>query len=135
VVGAGATRTPFSVEDDVADFSIALTTSSEAEKGGYFWFCSDEFSLLDLKAMYEEVRGGKCSINHVMDVGTCKQMIKQARDEAVKAGELHNGFKDIVGLVYAVFMVEGSYNIQPVDADRFQDVPRTTLEDYIRAND
>jgi hypothetical protein len=55
VIGAGATPTPFSMEDDVADFSIALTTISESENG-YFRFCSDDFSLLDLVAMYEEVR-------------------------------------------------------------------------------
>jgi nucleoside-diphosphate-sugar epimerase len=135
VIGAGATLTPFSVEEDVADFSISLTTSSEAEKGGYFRFCSDEFSLLQLKATYERVRGGKCSMNHVMDVETCKKMIKQARAEAVAAGMLHEKFKDILGLVYAVFLDEGSYNIQPVDAEKFANVPRTTLEEYIRAND
>jgi hypothetical protein len=135
VVGAGTTPTPFSVEGDVADFSIALTTSDEAEKGGYFRFCSDEFSLKDLRVTYERVRGKSCSINHVMDVDTCKQIIKQAREDAVKAGELHMRFKNIVGLVYAVFMDEGSYNIHPVDADRFPDVPKTTLEAYMRAND
>jgi nucleoside-diphosphate-sugar epimerase len=135
VIGAGATLTPFSVEEDVADFSISLTTSSEAEKGGYFRFCSDEFSLLQLKATYEKVRGGQCSMNHVMDVETCKKMINQARAEAMATGNLHEKFKDILGLVYAVFLDEGSYNIQPVDAEKFANVPRTTLEEYIRAND
>lgn len=135
VIGAGATPTPFSAEDDVADFSIALTTSDEAERGGYFRFCSDVFSLFDLKATYEEVRGAECSINHVMDMSTCKQMIKQARDDAVKNGDLHKQFKNIVGLVYAVFLEEGTYNIQPVDADRFPDVSRMTLKEYIEANE
>ena len=86
VVGAGATQTPFSTEDDVADFSIALTTSENAEQGGYFRFCSDEFSIQSLKAVYEKVREAECSINHVMDVESCKKMIKQARDDAVEAG-------------------------------------------------
>jgi nucleoside-diphosphate-sugar epimerase len=135
VIGAGTTSTPFSTEDDVADFSIALTTSDDAEKGGYFRFCSDSFSLLELKAVYEKVRGKQCSLNHVMGVATCKQMIEQARDDAMKAGELHRRFKNIVGLVYAVFMDEGLYNIEPVDADRFPGVPKTKLEDYIRANE
>lgn len=135
VVGAGATQTPFSTEDDVAEFSIALTTSDEAEKGGYFRFCSDEFSIQSLKAVYEKVRGGKCSVNHVTDVESCKQMIKQARDDAAKADDLRNRYKSIVGLVYAVFLDEGNYNFQPVDADRFPDVPRTKLEEYVRAND
>ncbi|KAK8079425.1 NAD(P)-binding protein [Apiospora hydei] len=135
VVGAGATPTPFSTEDDAAEFSIALTTSEGAEKGGYFRFCSDEFSLLELKATYERVRGEECSINHVMDVETCKGMIKKAREEAIEAGELYKRFKGIVGLVYAVFLDEGAYNIRAVDSDRFPGVPRTKLEDYIRANE
>lgn len=135
VVGAGATPTPFSTEDDVAEFTIALTTSDEAEKGGYFRFCSDMFSILELKATYEEVRAKECSIKHVMDVSTCKQMIRQAREDAIKSGELHKRFKDIVGMVYAVFLDEGAYNIQPLDADRFTDVPRTKLREYVQAND
>lgn len=135
LIGAGGTPTPFSVEDDVADFSIALTTSDDAEKGGYFRFCSDEFTLLELKAVYEKVRGQECLVNHVMDVETCKQMVKQARDDATRAGDLDKKFKDIVGLVYAVFLDEGFNNIQPVDANRFPGVPRTMLEEYIRAND
>jgi nucleoside-diphosphate-sugar epimerase len=135
VIGAGATSTPFSTEDDVADFSIALTTSDDAEKGGYFRFCSDSFSVLELKAVYEKVRGKPCSLNHVMDVATCKHMIEQARNNAMKAGELHKRFKNIVGLVYAVFMDEGLYNIEPVDADKFPGVPKTKLEDYIRTNE
>jgi nucleoside-diphosphate-sugar epimerase len=134
VIGRGATPMPFSTEDDVADFTVALTTSEGAEKGGYFRFCSDVFSLLGLKATYQELRGVECSMNHVMDVDTCKQMIKQARNDAVRDGELHSKFKDIVGLVYAVFMDEGTYNIEPVDADRFSGVPRTTLKEYILVN-
>lgn len=134
VIGAGATPTPFSTENDVADFTIALTTSEGSEKGGYFRFCSDEISLLDVKAVYEKVRREECSMNHVMDVQSCKELIKKARTDAAKAGNLHERFKDIVGLVYAVFLDEGAYNIKPVDADRFPDVPRTTLEEYMRAN-
>ena len=135
MVGAGTTRTPFSTEDDVADFSIALTMSEDAEKGGYFRFCSDHFTIQSLKAVYEQVRAVPCSINHVMDVESCKQMIKQARSDAAKAHELRHRYKDIVGLVYAVFLDEGTYNFQPVDADRFPDVSRTKLEAYIWAND
>ncbi len=134
VIGKGATPMPFSTESDVADFTVALTTSEEAEKGGYFRFCSDVFSLLDLKATYEELRGEECFINHVMDVSTCEQMIKQAREDAVRDGKLHEKFKGIVGLVYAVFMDQGSYNIDPVDVGRFPGVPRTTLKDYVRVN-
>ncbi|KAF2724195.1 NAD(P)-binding protein [Polychaeton citri CBS 116435] len=135
VVGAGTTQTPFSTEDDVADFSIALITSENAEKGGYYRFCSDDFSIQSLKAVYEKVRGGDCLINHVTDVQSCKMMIEQARYDARKTGELRHRYKDIVGMVYAVFLDEGTYNFQPVDADRFPDVPRTKLEEYIQNND
>lgn len=134
VIGRGATPIPFSTERDVADFTVALISSEEAEKGGYFRFCSDVFSLLDLKATYEELRGEECLINHVMDVSTCQQMIKQAREDAIRDGRLHEKFKEIVGLVYAVFMDQGLYNIDPVDAERFPGVPRTTLKAYVRVN-
>lgn len=135
LIGAGKTPTPFSTEEDVAEFTVALTTSDGAENGGYFRFCSDLFSILDLKETYEQLRGSKCHINHVMDVATCKQMIKQTRDDAIRNRELHKRFKNIVGLVYAVFLDEGCYNIEPVDAEKFPDVPRTTLKEYILANE
>ena len=81
------------------------------------------------------MRGNKCHINHIMDVATCKQMIQHAREDAIRNGELHKRFKNIVGLVYAVFLDEGCYNIEPVDAEKFSDVPRTTLKEYILVNE
>lgn len=135
VVGAGATQAPFSTEEDVADFSVALVTSDYAEEGGYYRFCSDVFSIQDLKAVYERVRSAKCLLNHVLDVETCKQIIKQKREEAMKAKDLRIEFKNIVGLVYAVFHEEGTCSFEAVDAGKFADVPRTSLEDHIKAND
>ena len=128
VVGDGQTPTQYSLEADVADFSVALTTSDDAEKGGYYNFCSDEFTILELKAKYEEVRGARCEINHVMDVDTCKGIIEKMRSEAEVNGDLRLKKENVIGLVYAVLFDEGTYNPEPVDVKRFPDVKRTSIE-------
>ena len=134
VIGKGETKTPFSVEADVAEFSVAITTDEEAEKGGYYRFCSDEFTLKELKTTYERVRGANCSLNYVMDVDMCKQLIRKAREDAENSGEFHTKWKSYLPLLYGLYAEEGTFNPEPVDVSRFADVPRTSLEDYIRAN-
>lgn len=134
VVGAGDNMLSYSVEADVADFTVALVTSDDAEKGGFYRFCSDEFTGKDLARIYEEVRGAKCAINQVMDVDICRALIDRSRREVEEAGELAARWRDIIGLVYGLYMAEPTYIPRPVDVKRFSGVPRTSLENYIRAN-
>lgn len=135
VVGEGNTVTPYTVEADAADFSVAITTAPEAERGGYYRFCSDEFTLNELAETYEKVREAKCSVNRVMDVETCRQMVHKAKTEAEEAGELNVRWRSFIGLVYGLAFAEGTYNPKPVDANRHPDVRRTRLEEYIRENE
>ena len=135
LIGKGETKTPFASEADVAEFSVAITTADDAEKGGYYRFCSDQFTLKELQMTYEKVRGGKCSLNYAMDLETCKQVLQGAREQAEKSGEFHTKWKSYLGLVYGRYTEEGTYNPEPVDAAKFPDVPRTSLEEFIRAND
>ena len=135
VVGDGKTRTQYGLESDVADFSVALTTSDVAEKGGYYCFCSDEFTMVELKETYENVKGAKCEINHVMDVETCKSLIKKMRAEAEANGDLNIRREEIVGLVYAQLFDEGTWNPEPVDSERFPDVKRTSIKELMQTKD
>ena len=135
VVGDGETITPYAVEADVADFSVAITTAKGAEKGGSYRFCSDEFTMNELTAIYKKVRGADCSLNSVMDVETCRQMVDKARAEAEDANELRDRWTKYLGLVYGLYFADGTYNPKPVDADKYPDVRRTRLENYIRENE
>ena len=132
VIGDGNTVTPYTVEADAADFSVAITTAQDAERGGNYRFCSDEFTMNDLAATYRKVRQAECSVNRVMDVETCRHMINNVRAEAESASELRVRYKSFVGLVYGLCFAEGNWNPKPVDADRHPDVRRTRLDDYIR---
>ncbi|KAF2164114.1 hypothetical protein M409DRAFT_56826 [Zasmidium cellare ATCC 36951] len=134
LVGEGDVLTPVAVEADVADFSVALTTSDLAEKGGFYQFCSDEFTFQDLAATYKKVRGADCRINTIMSVDACRQAIAKARADAEESGDLYSRWHQYIGLVYGLTFAEGTYNPKPVDASRFPDVPRTSLEEYIREN-
>ena len=134
VIGDGNTVTPYTAEADAADFSVAITTAPDAEKGGYYRFCSDEFTMNDLAATYKKVRQAECSVNRVMDVETCRQMINKARAEAENAAELRVRYGSFIGLVYGLCFAEGTYNPKPVDAKKHPDVRRTRLDDYIREN-
>ena len=134
VVGDGNTLTPYGVEADVADFSVAVTTGEDGEKGGYCKFCSDEFTMNELAATYRKVRQADCSVNQVMDVEACRQMLEKARAGADDAGNLREQWPNFIGLVYGLVCAEGTYNPKPVDASRYPDVPRTKIEDFVQEN-
>lgn len=134
IVGDGDILNPVAVEADVADFSVALTTSDAAEKGGFYQFCSDEFTFQDLAATYKKVRGAECTIKALMSVDACRQAVAKARADAEESGELNTRWHSYIGLVYGLTFAEGLYNPKPVDASKFPDVRRTSLEEYIREN-
>ena len=135
VIGKGQTNISWSVESDVADFSVALVTSNDGEKGGFYRFCSDEFTLEGLAATYTEVRGAECNVEYVMDLETCKQIVKKAKDEAESLGEVYLRWKSYLGLTYGIITEEGTHNPRPVDGTKFSDVPRTSLADYVKRNE
>lgn len=116
IIGEGDTVTPFTLEAEAVDFSVAIMTSGDAEKGGFYQFCSNQFTFEDLAATYKKIRGADCSINCVMTVYTCKQAVEKAREEAEDAGQLAERWKKYIGA--GVRMVLCRWNIQSQVCER-----------------
>ncbi|KAF2170837.1 hypothetical protein M409DRAFT_51090 [Zasmidium cellare ATCC 36951] len=134
VIGDGTTVTPFTLEAEVAEFSLAIITSDDAENGGYYEFCSDEFTFQHLAEAYSRIRGTKCSLHQVMTIDDCKQAVVHARASADQAGDIHTRWKGYIGLVYGLCFAEGIYNPGPKHVTKHPDVSRTCIEDFIRDN-
>jgi len=135
IIGRGETKTPYATESDVANFTVAVTTSDDAEKGGNYQFCSDEFTMKELAQEYEKVRGKKAHLNFVMDYDTCVSLLKQQRADATAKGEEYSRWLQYIGLAYAETFETGTINPTNRDGPRFPDVKRTGIEQYIREND
>lgn len=135
IIGRGETKTPFVTEHDAANFSVAVTTSDEAEKGGCYQFCSDEFTVKELAETYEKVRGKKVHLNHVMSYDDCVSLLKKQRAEARAKGEEYLRWMQYIGLAYAEKFESGDLNATNRDGPRFPDVKRMSIEEYIKDND
>lgn len=136
VIGSGDVELNFTPEADAAEFTVALMTSEYAEKGGYFRFCSDSFTPLQLGEAYKRVYpDAEVLIEKVMELDECEAVMRQTRKEAREAGQLQERLVEYLGLAYGYYIASGKLNITPVDADKFPGCKRTSVEEYIRGND
>lgn len=136
-VGNGNAKLNYTTEAEAADFSVALITSDLGEKGGFYRFCSDSVTMCELAAAYKKVRRAEAEVSQLMGVDECEKMWRGMRADIIEKRILHEKSGDIVGLQYGWYTGLGS-NVtafEPVDAAKFPDVKRTSIEDYIREND
>lgn len=135
IVGEGKKIIQWTTESEAADFSVSLITSSEAENGGFYRFCSDEFTLCELASTYMKVRSQICNIRCVMDIQEARNLLQASKEQAKSRGEEHLRWRSYLGLSYAICIETGQYSFNAVDSLRFPDVSRTSLGDFIHNND
>ncbi|KAH8880424.1 NAD(P)-binding protein [Thozetella sp. PMI_491] len=136
-VGSPDAKMNFTSEEDAADFTVALITSECGEKGGFYHFCSDVVTPNQVKETFERVRGGEVELVQVMDLDTAQNFMHKTKADAKAAGPgaYQAQWWTIVGLEYAYWIPSGRIYFDPVDADKFSDVSRTTLAKYIEDHD
>ncbi|KAF1984865.1 NAD(P)-binding protein [Aulographum hederae CBS 113979] len=130
--GSGEEKFDWTTEADAAAFSIALVTSDEAEKGGFWSFRSQAFSLKELKETYEKVRGTEVKWDPNMGPDVMEGIISQMRGEALEKGALRESWYSYIGLVYAMYMIRGDMNMRKTDNEKFPEVKPTSLEEYFK---
>jgi len=135
VIGTGDEKHDVTTEADAAAFSVALVTSDKAEAGGFYQFHSDSFTLKELKAAYEKIKGEEVVWNETgLTVPVVDGIITQMRGAAIEQGNVYSQWPNYIGLVYVKYMLNGEMGLDKLDMDLFPEVTkkRTTLEDYVK---
>jgi hypothetical protein len=135
-VGSPDVAINWTPEEDAADFTVALITSEYGLKGGYYRFWSDTFTAKQLKDAFESVRGGQVELQQIMELETGQHVLAKMKADATAAGPevFQSQMFQICGLEYGCYFAAGLLQFEAVDADKFPDVRRTKIADYIKEN-
>lgn len=134
VIGTGEEVFDWCTEADAAAFSVALVTSEWAEKGGFYRFCSQAFCLREVKETYLKVYP-EAEVEWNLVPVTVEQLegfIAHSRKEAIEKDNVRETWQNWIGSVYGVLMIKGEMALGKLDTDKFPDVPRTSLEKFMR---
>jgi hypothetical protein len=139
VVGTGEEKLDVTTEENAAQFSVALVTSDLAEKGGFYDFNSDAFSLKELKAEYEKEKGGEVQWNETgLNAEVAEGIIGHMRGAAIAAGNVNEAWPNYIGLVYVKYMLNGEMGLDNLKAglELFPEVTkkRTSLAEYVKTS-
>lgn len=135
-IGSPDVTMAWTPEEDAADFTVALMTSEYGPKGGYYRFCSDRFTARQLKEAFESVRGGHVELQQVMDLETGYDLLTKTKEALTNAGPeaYQERMFELCGMEYGYYGAMGALDVNAIDADKFQDVRRTKLSEYIKEN-
>jgi hypothetical protein len=137
VIGTGDEKFDYTTEADAAAFSIALVTSDIAEKGGFYQFHSDSFTLKELKEVYEKEKGADVEWKDVgLTLETVTGIVDHMRGDAIAKNEVREKYPEYIGLVYVKYMLNGEMGLNNLNMDLFPEVTakRTKLVDYVKTS-
>ena len=123
--GDGGKEFPYTVLGDLAAYTVAAVTAADAEAGGFYHVESFKCSVLELAETYEQVSGKTLKRNKVGEDGDVAVLLDQTR-AAVPATQ----FEQYVGLAYLKYMLDGTYDYEAVDSERWRHVRQTGLREW-----
>lgn len=121
----------FTAERDAAAYSIELVTREGAERGGFFRVHSGMYSPLDVKAIYQQVRGREVE---AWRLGSMLEL-RDAAFNARRMGDVSECWR-YIGFFYQLFTVEGTWTWTENETvcDEFPGVERTSLRRWLEEN-
>lgn len=129
--GQGDEPWNFTTEQDAAAYSIELVTREKAAEGGCFKVHSGSYSPLEVKAIYERVRGVHVHAQRRGNVDKLRALALQERSN----GNPVECWK-YIGLFYQLLTLEGRWLYEEKDTvcDEYPGVNRTSLEQFLEQN-
>lgn len=129
VWGDGEGEWCFTTEEDAGRWGVEVVTASGAEDGGFVTLCSFRHSLMEVKAIYEKVRGTGVGVNYKGEVTKLEQMANSARDKHGRRGlwEWHR-------LFFHLFSVKGIWNLGDSQDKKYPNIKPTSLEAFLKAH-
>ncbi|KAL2127669.1 hypothetical protein VTI74DRAFT_10328 [Chaetomium olivicolor] len=115
-------------ERDAAEFTAEIVGRDDVSQGGYWCVCSGEYSLKDIAAVYEKVRGRKVHKQHQGSVEELRATALEAR----KKGSKQN-FYEYIGYFYQLYTYDGTWTLKASDNDKLR-VEVTSLERFLQEN-
>lgn len=129
VWGDGKGEWCFTTEDDAGRWGVEVVTADGAEDGGFVTLCSFRHSLMDIKSIYEKVRGIEVNVNYKGEISELEQMAESARDAYGRRG-LWNWHR----LFFNLFCVKGIWNLGDSQDEKYPNVKPTSLEAFLKAH-
>lgn len=115
-------------ERDAAELTAEIVGRDDAPEGGYWSVCSGEYSLKDIAAVYEKVRGVKVRKQYQGSVEELRVTALQARGRGSK-----KNFFEYIGYFYQLYTYDGTWTLKALDNDKLG-VEVTSLERFLQEN-
>jgi hypothetical protein len=130
-VGDGSMKFIYTTADDLAAYTIAAISQPEAEQGGILRVESYRMNLMELIKEHEIVYGKNVKIQ-VRCLGSEADVDSQWA--ALRKSTPPTEFTKYIGFGYMKYMLQGTWNYEPVDCQRFGDIKQTPLREWLRAH-
>jgi hypothetical protein len=115
-------------ERDAAEFTAEIVGRDDASQGGYWCVRSGEYSLKDIAAVYEQVRGQKVYKQHQGSVEDLRATTLEARKKGLK-----QNYFEYIGYFYQLYTYDGTWTLKTLDNDKLR-VEVTILERFLHEN-
>jgi hypothetical protein len=127
--GTGLEKSMYTCTRDLAAYSIEAISEPQAAEGGYYRVESFRASPREMADIYDEVRGTRLNRRCLGSLDDLEYRLARARAEYGPCKP-----EAYVGLAYAKFMLDGTYDYDTPDSQRWASVKQTSFKDWLLAN-
>lgn len=127
VWGSGDEKWPLTTEEDCAEFTAELVLDVN-QQGGYYRFCSGQYSIKEIAKAYEEVKGVKVQLEFKGSVQDLARVTADARDKTPG-----DKYYEWMGYCYQLMTLDGTYYMSELDNDKYPAVKATTLQEFFKS--
>lgn len=130
IYGTGHAPLVFTAEADAGAFSIEVVTGPNAEEGGFVNLVSCVHSLREIADIYRSVHPE--ARVELRERGSVEDLERKAAAGREKWGR--GKFWEYHRLYFQLFTIEGVWNLQQVENEKFPEVKATSMEQFLRQN-
>ncbi|KAH0834529.1 putative NAD dependent epimerase/dehydratase [Fonsecaea pedrosoi] len=124
--GTGDEKWQITTEQDAADFTAALVCDPSRE-GAVYKYCSWEYSIKQIAAIYQEEKGIPVKLNRL---GSLQDLAVTAEKSQQELGLAR--FWEWMGYTYQICQLGGKTMMKALDNKLYPDLKHTTLEDFLK---
>lgn len=125
--GSGSEPSHYTSADDLAAYAVEAISAPGAENGGSYRVRSFTASPLEMAEIYGRVRGVELQPRPQGSLADCEAKLEEARREM---GPLRQ--EEYIGYAYAKYMLNGTWDYDTPDSERWGSVKQTSFEEWLR---
>jgi hypothetical protein len=128
VWGTGDEKWPLTTERDSAEFTAELIIDL-TKSGGYYRFCSGQYSIKEIAHEYELAKGVRPQLNFKGSIAELEDVTAKAKRESSM-----NKYYEWMGLPYQLLTLNGTYYMTELDNGLYPSVKSTSLEEFFKSD-